>query len=316
MATFNPPAYTDETSPSNYANSFDKRAHVLLKPELTDPTTQWPHRQWYRIVLQLQGTQVLLRQTTVQLLCERPLSLQAAQVGLATGYQKKTFVFRMRVEGYQFLCAAASFAAAVSWVDTLNAAIAVSIDLDERKEPRYPTMATTPALATPNSSIRTSSTSKLSSMWRVQRSSLNGTWLGDRVSEHGNTDFERSLEDEALILTTHSTPQLQKPTTNYCFSVCHDTACAVSSPDLKHCTSMRMALGLESTILFDTKEVADATPWQVGRVDLAWRGLEYARRCAETLTYRASWKNTRCLRGQSWVEMKVKVSNSTTALAG
>jgi hypothetical protein len=84
---------------------------------------------------------------------------------LATDYYKKSFVFRLRVEGYQFLCAIGNFAAAISWVDALNAAIAVSVDLDERKEPAYQTIASSRILMTGNLAINITSTSRFRQMW-------------------------------------------------------------------------------------------------------------------------------------------------------
>ncbi|KAI7368943.1 hypothetical protein KC354_g2285 [Hortaea werneckii] len=134
-----PPPYlpTTDTSPlPRYSNELNGAAHFLLKPELADPKSPWPHRRWCRVALCLQGTQISIRQASGFLPCQRPLSLQSADAGLAPDYSKRPYVFRLRAEGFQFLLAAADGRSALNWIDKLNAAATVSLDLDEREEPR------------------------------------------------------------------------------------------------------------------------------------------------------------------------------------
>lgn len=316
MASFDLPAYTDTKSPPCYTNPFDDAAHVLLKPELTDPTTQWPNRQWFRAVLQLQGTQVLLQRTSGLLLCGRPLSLQEAQAGLATDYHKKSFVFRLRVEGYQFLCATGSFAAAISWVDALNAAIAVSVDLDERKEPAYQTMASSRVPMTRNLAINTTNTLRFRQTWSQRKSSLNGAWLRDRLSERSGMGLQRYLEDEEKILGNSSVAVQQRCIAHCLCSVCFGAAQTRGSLDSRNSTSTEMECGSEKAVAFNTKEPLDCMDWRIDRVSLARKRLEYARRCAKTLTYRASWASNRYLCGQTWIHKQVKRSNPATVSPG
>ena len=134
-----PPPYlptTDASTPPRYSNELNGAAHFLLKPELADPKSPWPHRRWCKVALCLQGTQISIRLASGFLLCQRPLSLQGADAGLAPDYSKRPYVFRLRAEGFQFLLAAADGLSALHWIDRLNAAATVSLDLDEREEPR------------------------------------------------------------------------------------------------------------------------------------------------------------------------------------
>lgn len=197
------PTYHEAVLPP-YSTDFNDSAHFLLKPELIDPVTRWPHRRWHRVTLQLQGTQILLHQQHSGLLfCRRPLSLQGAEVGLATDYRKRSLVVRIRVEGFQFLLAAASLMAAISWVDKLDAAIAVSADLNERKEPRYQTMVSSRMPTAEATSNDTHGISKLKQMWDNRRSSENYIWMNEQVGERGvprEPGLEQYLEIEAEIL--------------------------------------------------------------------------------------------------------------------
>jgi hypothetical protein len=312
MASFDLPAYTDTNSPPCYTNPFDDAAHVLLKPELTDPTTQWPNRQWFRAVLQLQGTQIILQRNTGVLICGRPLSLQGAQAGLATDYHKKSFVFRLRVEGYQLLCAIGSSAAAISWVDALNAAIAVSVDLDERKEPTYQTMASSRIPVTGSLAIDMIGTLRFRQIWSQRKSSLNSAWLRDRLSERSGMGLQQHLENEERILVNSPVAVQQRCTAHCLCSVCFGVAQTRNSLDSRISTPTEIECGSEKAVAFSTKESVDCTDWRIDRVGLARRRLEYARRCAETLTYRAPWASDRYLCGQIWIHTKVKRSSPAT----
>lgn len=316
MASAQPPEYSCTTSPPCYSTAFDEATHVLLKPELASPATQWPNRQWRRVTLQLQGTQILLQQSTGLLVCQRPLSLQGAQAGLATDYHKKSFVFRVRVEGYQFLCATGGFAAAIGWVDALNAAIAVSADLNERKEPIYQTMASTRASGTRNFGTKMSGTATFRQMLSWRKDNINDVWLRDQEGEHSRMGLKRYLEDEERILADNSAA-VQQTFTAHCFcSACFGSSKTPVSPDSYHFTSTRMQPGPDNVVASDAKEMSDCNTWQVSRVDLAWSRLEYARRCAKTLTLRDSWVDNRYLRGRAWVNMPPRKRSPATALPG
>lgn len=70
----------------------------------------------------------------------RAYTLQKAESGLGTDYVKRPYVIRVRLEGEQFLMQAPSLAGAVHWVEALQAATNVALDLDERLMPKPPMM--------------------------------------------------------------------------------------------------------------------------------------------------------------------------------
>ncbi|THY15445.1 hypothetical protein D6D00_09350 [Aureobasidium pullulans] len=242
--------------------------------------------------------------------------LQGAQAGLAIDYYKKSFVFRIRVEGYQFLCATGSFAAAIGWVDALNAAIAVSADLDERKEPIYQTMASIRTPGTRNIKTKMSGTTTFRQMLNWRKYNINGAWLRDQEGEHSRMGLKRYLEDEEQLLADHSAA-VQQTFAAHCFrSACFGSAKTAVSPDSNHSASTRMQCGPDNVAALDAKEMADYNAWQDSRIELAWKRLEYARRCAKTLTLRDSWVDNRYLRGRAWVVMPPKKRSPTPALPG
>ncbi|EJD51343.1 hypothetical protein AURDEDRAFT_57318, partial [Auricularia subglabra TFB-10046 SS5] len=68
----------------------------------------------------------------------RVYSLQHAESGLGSDYVKKQHVVRIRAEGEQFLIQLGSVEEVVQWVEGLQAAANVALDLDERQMPRGP----------------------------------------------------------------------------------------------------------------------------------------------------------------------------------
>ncbi|KAF8591281.1 hypothetical protein K439DRAFT_1327660 [Ramaria rubella] len=68
----------------------------------------------------------------------REYTLQHAESGLATDYLKRRNVVRVRMEGEQFLLQAKDIEDVVEWIEALQAAANVALDLDERAMPRGP----------------------------------------------------------------------------------------------------------------------------------------------------------------------------------
>ena len=77
-----------------------------------------------------------------------------------------------------------------------------------------------------------------------------------------------------------------------------------------------MQCGPDNVAALDAKEMADYNAWQDSRIELAWKRLEYARRCVKTLILRDSWVDNRYLRGRAWVVMPPKKRSPTPALPG
>ncbi|KAH8113768.1 hypothetical protein DFH11DRAFT_1509966 [Phellopilus nigrolimitatus] len=68
----------------------------------------------------------------------RVYSLQHAESGLASDYTKRRNVVRVRMEGEQFLLQCTDVAGVVEWIEGLQAAANIALDLDERAMPRGP----------------------------------------------------------------------------------------------------------------------------------------------------------------------------------
>ncbi|GJJ14948.1 hypothetical protein Clacol_009218 [Clathrus columnatus] len=65
-------------------------------------------------------------------------TLQHAESGLGTDYTKRRNVIRVRMEGEQFLLQAKDVNDVVKWIEALQAAANIALDLDERPMPRGP----------------------------------------------------------------------------------------------------------------------------------------------------------------------------------
>lgn len=65
-------------------------------------------------------------------------SLQGAESGLATDYLKRRNVIRVRLDGAQFLMQLPSVEDVVEWIEGLQAATNIALDLDERPMPKGP----------------------------------------------------------------------------------------------------------------------------------------------------------------------------------
>lgn len=68
----------------------------------------------------------------------RTFTLQGAESGLGSDYVKRKNVIRVRMEGEQFLLQAPDVVTVVDWIEGLQAATNIALDLDERPMPRGP----------------------------------------------------------------------------------------------------------------------------------------------------------------------------------
>ncbi|KAH9933754.1 uncharacterized protein B0H18DRAFT_928162 [Fomitopsis serialis] len=68
----------------------------------------------------------------------RAYTLQNAESGLASDYGKRKNVIRVRMEGEQFLLQAPDVAAVIDWIEGIQAATNIALDLDERPMPKGP----------------------------------------------------------------------------------------------------------------------------------------------------------------------------------
>lgn len=65
-------------------------------------------------------------------------TMQQAESGLGTDYLKRKHVIRVRMEGEQFLLQAHNVDSVIDWIEGLQAATNIALDLDERVMPRGP----------------------------------------------------------------------------------------------------------------------------------------------------------------------------------
>ncbi|KAI0087385.1 hypothetical protein BDY19DRAFT_955503 [Irpex rosettiformis] len=68
----------------------------------------------------------------------RQYSMQNAESGLASDYLKRKNVIRVRMEGEQFLLQARDVPAVIDWIEGIQAATNIALDLDERPMPKGP----------------------------------------------------------------------------------------------------------------------------------------------------------------------------------
>lgn len=68
----------------------------------------------------------------------RKYTLQHAESGLASDYTKRKNVIRVRMEGEQFLLQAQDVPAVIEWIEGIQAATNIALDLDERPMPKGP----------------------------------------------------------------------------------------------------------------------------------------------------------------------------------
>lgn len=145
-----PPAYLDcldnnnesdaeSNSPPAYSCHVNLIGNFLYKKELDDPSRITAHRQWRRVEAELVGTALKIR-TYIKgrtFPSTKTYTLQAADAGIAADYSRRSHVLRVRAEGEQFLLATTNAVTVVNWVERLNAAIAVSLALDDREDPKF-----------------------------------------------------------------------------------------------------------------------------------------------------------------------------------
>ncbi|KAJ9107269.1 hypothetical protein QFC21_000716 [Naganishia friedmannii] len=118
------------TSSSNASTSSGGRRPSVSSSQLSHPTPAGGHAREIAVHLPFHGGNSLIKQYT----------LQHAESGLAADYVKKKNVVRVRVEGEQFLLQTESAKDVVDWIEALQAASNVALDLDERPMPKIITL--------------------------------------------------------------------------------------------------------------------------------------------------------------------------------
>jgi len=65
-------------------------------------------------------------------------TLQHAESGLASDYTKRKNVIRVRLQGEQFLLQAKDVSGVIEWIEGIQSATNIALDLDERPMPKGP----------------------------------------------------------------------------------------------------------------------------------------------------------------------------------
>ncbi|KAK1054171.1 hypothetical protein LTR74_016035 [Friedmanniomyces endolithicus] len=242
----------------------------------------------------------------------RSYTLQAADAGLATDYHRRSHVLRIRAEGQQFLLAAGSLSIVIDWVDKLNAAIAVSLPVDDRREARYHTLPPTP----------------------TTKPTLAFAAVGDRMWRRLREDWWQSSKQRAWLMERQAYPEGQQPcpalppglggpetasdepskksrpmdhrTSWAASAACPCAHCWAPRPRAHYSPPMSTVQVLDWAYILSASRITQnpdeaATPRSstsepVGKwepkplVSTAQAKLDYARRCACALTYGAPWK--------------------------
>lgn len=328
-------AYADyHNLPPHYVCSVSLAANLLLKPELDDPQTASFHRRWSRVHAELCGTKLILRSEkgTGANDCIT-YTLQGAEAGLAADYQRRSFVIRVRAEGHQFLLAAGALAAAVDWVDKLNAAINVSLQLDDRPEPKYTT------LLRPYVKVLPPFFAEVERLWREEWriSRRHRAWL---EQPYKYTDEQQqcpalaaaysdcSSANNSKVAAEHYFPISAPPAPSsachgscpcsQCFGKSHPISAAGTAPSaaqqsawLSPCrqSDRHFTLPLSSTKQDLTHGANMKT--RPPASSSAQRKLEYARRCARVLRYNAPWDGWCYVRNGRFVDIpKLRLATS------
>lgn len=139
-----------------YSSAISIQNVFLKKMELEGAVHRAVDRNWYRVVVTLQGTALKFHKFKGSALFGgkddggkpddsmaskkgvflRSYNLQHADVGIAADYLKKRFVIRVRAEADQFLLSCNKIETFVLWLQSLFAAIDLAPPLDDREIPR------------------------------------------------------------------------------------------------------------------------------------------------------------------------------------
>ncbi|CCL98217.1 uncharacterized protein FIBRA_00211 [Fibroporia radiculosa] len=114
-------------STSNSSPSATDSSSIFSRSRLLSPSSDYSQPNSAKSVVEPSPKDLL-----------RAYTLQHAESGLASDYLKRKNVIRVRVEGEQFLLQAQDVASVIEWIEGIQAATNISLDLDERPMPRGP----------------------------------------------------------------------------------------------------------------------------------------------------------------------------------
>ncbi|KAI9497158.1 hypothetical protein BDB00DRAFT_805231 [Zychaea mexicana] len=130
----------DELPP--YTCTVYKMGYVKIKQETGSQPPSSSRIRWRKFYIRLWGTALYMYKNKDETKPVYTLSMQRVEAGLAPEFHKKPSVLRLRAAttGDQFLMRLMNTTDMVSWIEHLQAAANISLDLDTRKMPRFVTM--------------------------------------------------------------------------------------------------------------------------------------------------------------------------------
>ncbi|KAI7886209.1 PH domain-like protein, partial [Lichtheimia hyalospora FSU 10163] len=129
-----------------YSCTVYKMGYVRIKQESGARGERIKQCAWRKRYLRLWGTVLYVYKTKSESIDNRtpPLltvSMQRVDAGMATEFKRRPRVLRLWIpNGEQFLLRADNSKDMVSWIEHLQAASNISMDLDHRRMPRFVTM--------------------------------------------------------------------------------------------------------------------------------------------------------------------------------
>lgn len=277
-------------------------ARMLLKCEFDSPKLHSSDRRWQRVEIGLCGTKLTLRTNRTK----TELSMQAGNVGIATDYHRRSFVLRVRVEGHQFLLAVNSLVAMVEWLDKFNEAIAISLHLETREEPR---LYTTPWRRRSQSHL--SINDGICCYWREKwmTRTADRRWLGNHQENMVESERRKFPSCYPLSKTHHLgssgkfDPNTQDNLSLGATDVGNDAgkdAAIAGTHEAKAKNSKTTTLALSGKL--DLKSSAA----QNQRNKL----LDYACRCAPVLLFHSPWRTEWYVRDGRWMNVGDQIEST------
>lgn len=300
--------------------------NLLFKQELQTPNQAAYQRQWRKVRGEVRGTLLIITTATKEATpsTTRRYTLQAADVGIATDYVRRSNAIRVRAEGEQFLLATSNLLNVILWIEKLSAAIAISLDLDERELPSYRTVPkrrpSMPARAfRPEPELRVQElwwTRRRESCWLAQsQPSLDGETLGvqslpageeSRPSMGGNLKEQRNRDLRSRNTSMDSTGATSRAS--------YWSRILLPSFDSQPSHTSRVeqdTRGSEGDTARDLQchSVDRNGKWFPETISLHLDDkLDYACQCARKLRYGSSWKGGYYIRGDQIVPIHFRMT--------
>jgi len=127
----------DEGELPSYRPALTKIGVLQMKPELSSPFMRTKNRNWRACLIEVNNTQLRMTSRCCYGLASKTkvYSLQFAEIGLATDYEKRPNSFRLRVETQQFMFDCVDRSNLLGWLVSIQMAISLALPLELRQLP-------------------------------------------------------------------------------------------------------------------------------------------------------------------------------------